>query len=244
MEKLENVKFFLYEHRWMFISILLGIVMVLGCGFYFYSFFQQKNRTFIETNTLVQKNANIIDEIEGVLKDGSCYITVDVKGEVKKPGIYQIKCDSRVQDAISFAGGTTWNADTSILNLSKKLVDEMVIIVYSKDQVANFVVTRQQESEKLQVCQNQIKIENDACIDDDFSSEIEASGDTPVNNVVSLNKATKEELMTLSGIGESKAEDIIDYREKNDGFKSIEEIKNIKGIGDSIFEKIKANITI
>ena len=80
-------------------------------------------------------------------------------------------------------------------------------------------------------------VENDACIEDDSSSEEESS-------VISINTATKEELMTLTGIGEKKAEDIIKYREENGEFTSIEDIKNVKGIGDSLFEKIKDYITL
>lgn len=243
MEKLENVKLFLLEHRWVLIGVLLGIVIILGGGFYFNKAFQQE-KMMIDSNPLIQKKDDVITNVGEIIEDSSCYVTVDIKGEVKVPGIYQVKCESRVQDAIYLAGGTTWKADTSVLNLSKKLVDEMVIVVYSKEQVANFVVTKEDESEKLGVCQNQIEIVNNACIDSDLVSDTEAIGDTPVNNTVSLNKATKEELMILPGVGESKAENIINYREENDGFKSIEEIKNVKGIGDSIFEKIKTNITV
>lgn len=248
MEKLENVKLFLLEHRVMLVGVLLGILFILGGGYYLYQSFHQEESNLLQSSILVQENDDIIYGVEAVLEEDSCYVMVDIKGEVKKPGIYQVKCDSRVQDVISLAGGTTWKADTSVLNLSKKLLDEMVIIVYSKEQVANFVVTKEQESEMQQLCQNQIVIKNDACVDSDLLQSSESStevlGDTPVNNTVSLNRASKEELMSLPGIGASKADDIIDYREANGNFKNIEEIKNIKGIGDSIFEKIKANITV
>ena len=70
------------------------------------------------------------------------------------------------------------------------------------------------------------------------------SSSSNTNTKISLNHATKEELLTLTGIGESKANLIIEYRNQNGGFKTIEEIKNVKGIGDKMFEKIKDNITI
>jgi len=171
-------------------------------------------------------------------------VTVDIKGEIKKPGIYKIKCNSRVQDVIFLAGGITSKADTSVLNLSKKLIDEMVIIVYSREQVSNFVVVKEEEKKKIELCQSQNEIRNDACIVDSSLSDNETIGDTPVNNTISLNNASKEQLMTLPGIGESKANNIISYRNEIGSFKSIEELKNVKGIGDSIFEKIKANITV
>ena len=68
--------------------------------------------------------------------------------------------------------------------------------------------------------------------------------DTSGNGLININTATKEQLMTLKGIGESRAEDIIAYRESNQGFKSIEDIMNVSGIKDALFNKIKDNITV
>jgi len=138
----------------------------------------------------------------------------------------------------------------------------MVIIILSKDQVNNYEKEVIILEEKLEGCNNDIK--NDACIknEDIYVSENETDigvdnsngsnnstnediiGDTPVNSLISINNATLEELMTLSGIGKTKAESIIKYRNENGGFKTLEELKNVKGIGDSTFEKIKANITL
>ena len=141
-------------------------------------------------------------------------------------------------DIINMAGGITKNADTSVLNLSKKLKDEMVIIVYSYYEVKNFSYVKEVEKKVQTECSKGINdVENDACIEDDPSSEEESS-------ILSINTATKEELMTLTGIGEKKAEDIIKYREENGEFTSVEDIKNVKGIGDSLFEKIKDYITL
>ena len=132
------------------------------------------------------------------------------------------------------AGGLTENADTSVLNLSKKIEDEMVIIVYSKQEVIDFKKTKEIEKQVEEKCKNSNEtLINGACI------EIEEKTSTKVN----INTASKEELMTLSGIGESKAEDIIKYREKEQ-FVSIEDIKKVSGIGDSLFAKIKENITV
>lgn len=160
---------------------------------------------------------------------------VDIKGEIISPGIYSMNASSRVIDVIKEAGGLTENADTSVINLSKKILDEMVVIIYSKEQVSNF--TKVKEEEKIiqdkcnQLDENSLK--NDACITED-----------KINKKVSLNNATKEELMTLQGIGESKANDIIKYREQNGPFKNIEDIKKIPGIGDNLFAQIKEDITL
>ena len=165
---------------------------------------------------------------------------MDIKGEINNPGIYKLKKDSRVIDVIEMAGGLTEKANTSVINLSKKIEDEMVIIIYSNYEIENFKKTKEQEESLIKQCskKDSNSLINDACIETNKEEIVDN------NSQVSLNNATKEELMTLTGIGESKANDIITYRNSNGGFKSIEEIKNIKGIGDSIFDKIKDRLTI
>lgn len=160
---------------------------------------------------------------------------VDIKGEILTPGIYTLKSNSRVIDVIEMSGGLTENADTSVINLSKKITDEMVIIIYSKSEVKDFEKTKETEKIVQEKCikKDENALKNDACITD----SVKTSGK------VSINTATKEELMTITGIGDSKAEDIIKYREGNGPFKTIEDIKNVSGIGDSLFAKIKENIT-
>lgn len=160
---------------------------------------------------------------------------VDIKGEILTPGIYTLKSNSRVIDVIEMSGGLTENADTSVINLSKKITDEMVIIIYSKSEVKDFKKTKETEKIVQEKCikKDENALKNDACITDSVK----------ISGKVSINSATKEELMTLTGIGDSKAEDIIKYREENGPFKTIEDIKNVSGIGDSLFAKIKENIT-
>lgn len=144
----------------------------------------------------------------------------------------------RVIDVIELAGGLTNNADTSVINLSKKLKDEMVIIIYSKYQVKNFEATKEKEKVVEEKCirENENALKNDACINDNNSK------DTNTQSKININTASLEELQTLPGVGESKAKSIIEYREKQK-FKTIEDIKNVTGIGDSLFAKIKENIT-
>ena len=162
---------------------------------------------------------------------------VDIKGEVISPGIYELPSTSRVIDVINKAGGLTDIADTSVINLSKKIEDEMVIIIYSEYEVNNWLTTKQEEDYLQEKCQNSedSKIENDACISDNVIENNET--------LININTATKEELMTLSGIGETKALAIISYREKTP-FTSIEDIKNVSGIGDSTYNEIKDYITV
>ena len=117
----------------------------------------------------------------------------------------------------------------------------MVIIVYSKTEVADFHKTKEIEKQVEEQCQqkNEEALINDACI----KTEEEVKKEEKTGKI-SINNATKEELMTLPGIGESKAKEIINYREKNGPFKTVEDLKKVTGIGDNIFAQIKENITL
>lgn len=162
---------------------------------------------------------------------------VDIKGQVNAPGIYTMTSSSRVVDVIEAAGGLTENANTTVLNLSKKISDEMVIIVYSNEEVADFKKVKEQEKVVQEQCTQKEEgyPKNDACID---------NNSTTGTVLISINNATLEELTTLPGIGQSKAQDIIDYRLTAGPFQSIEDLKNIPGIGESVFAKIKDYITL
>lgn len=165
--------------------------------------------------------------------------TVDIKGAVNSPGVYQLNSNLTVNDAINKAGGLTKDADTSIINLAKKITDEMVIIIYTKEEVRNSNIVDKviKVVEKECICPN---IQNDGCLNnniDDNISNKEESG------LVNINTATIEELQTISGIGESKAKSIVEYRQKNGLFEKIEDIINVEGIGESLYEKIKIYIT-
>jgi competence protein ComEA len=171
-----------------------------------------------------------------IINTDPIYLKVDIKGEVVIPGIYSLEEGSRVIDVINLAGGLTENANTSVINLSKKITDEMVIIVYSNEQINNLIDTKNMEKYLQEKCvEGDGGIKNDACIEDNNENS---------NSLININTATKEELMSLTGIGESKANDIINYRNNNGPFKSIEEITKVSGIGDNIYSQIKENITV
>lgn len=164
---------------------------------------------------------------------------VDIKGSIINPGVYEIECTKRVIDVINLAGGLEEDADTSILNLSKKVKDEMYIIIYSNNQIKEYKEKMLPAKEIIKKVEEKIICpdkSNDACENNTSNNVKEVTGK------ININIATKEELMTLPGIGESKADKIIEYR-NNNKFNSIEDIKNISGIGESIFNKIKDNIS-
>ncbi len=249
MEKLEELKEFLLEHKIYWIGgIILCLFLLIGIVYYDH---QSSSEEILLEEIEPEKTEPEKEEKE------DCLVSVDMKGEVQNPGPYQLKCDSRVQDAILLAGGVTDQADTSVLNLSKKVTDEMVIIVYSIEEVKSFSTIKEQEKQKEESCQKQEEVFNDACVQEEnkvesssvveekeTQSNLENSTSSLEPTIISLNQATLEQLMSLSGIGESKAKSIIEYRNQNGGFQSIEEIKNVKGIGEKIFEKIKDYLTL
>ncbi len=197
---------------------------------------------------------NILKENEEVDTKEIEKVYVDIKGAIINPGVYEIEENKKVIDVIGLAGGFTENADTSMINLAKKVTNEMVVIIYTKEEVAKATEPNQiiKYIDKKCVCP---EIKNDACLNNsntkEASSKNSSTKESSQNNIddntdtkINLNTATIEELQTLNGIGESKAQAIIEYREEKGIFQTIEELKEVPGIGDSLFEKIKNNITI
>lgn len=174
-------------------------------------------------------------------------IKIDIKGEVLNPGVYELNEGDRVIEAINISGGLTNDADTTLINLSKNLKDEMVIIIYNKYEIDKLKEEKNKKEVIIEYIEKECKCPdniNDACITDNKESEEKEESKEENNKKISLNEGTIEELMTIPGIGETKAQSIIEYRTQNKEFKTIEEIKNIKGIGESTFEKLKDFITI
>lgn len=220
---------FLKKYKYV-ITIFLFMLII------FYIVFVKVNLKSKEKNLV--DNQVVINEVEKVevdLKDDLVY--VDIKGAVKKPGVYKINSDKKIIDVITMAGGLMENANTDNINLSKKVTDEMVIIIYTDEEVknSNVVDTVIKVIDKECVCPN---IQNDGCINTEINDSI-----TNVNKTININTATLEELMSINGLGEAKAKAIIKYREENGYFKIIDDLLNVSGIGEALFEKIKEYIT-
>lgn len=162
-------------------------------------------------------------------------LKVDIKGYVKKPGVYEVEEGTIVNDLIKKAGGLKSNATTDNINLSKTLQNEDVVVISSKSELKKQTSTT--TSTTTSVVSPSILVESTK------TEETKVETSKEPNQKINLNTASKEELMTLSGIGEAKALSIIEYRTKTP-FKDITEIMNISGIGESIYEKIKDFITV
>ena len=148
-------------------------------------------------------------------------IMVDLKGAVAKPNVYQISSDERLVDLIRQAGGFTDQADQKSINLSAKLKDEEVIYVPKLGESSSSEST-------------------DSPISSSLSNQVSTTSGPKIN----INKADLTELQKLTGIGQKKAQDIIDFRMKNGDFKSIEDLGKVSGFGDKTLEKLKAEISI
>lgn len=228
-----NIKKFLLGYR----QYIIIIILILLCG-------SLIALNILKTNLRESDDKNVEDLDTNLVRndhDVSDKIMVDIKGAVKKPGVYMISSDNRVIDAIEKAGGLLDNADNSVINLSKKLIDEMVIIIYTDDEIKQMLEgdTAIKVIEKECVCP---KLENDACIDSKTINN--DNKDNVLSFPISINKASKEELMNLPGIGESKANSIIKYRDEHGLFTTIEDVINVSGIGELVFEKIKEYIIL
>lgn len=215
------------ENKLLLISFIaiITIVLVTEVFIVFYMKYEIKNNNDNNNTSLV---------VEETIEEEPTKVFVEIKGEVITPGTYEVNSNKRVIDIIKLADGLTENADTRVNNLSKKVMDEMVIIIYSKDEIANFLAVKEEEETLSNQCNQDSLTNNNACL------EVE---NVDNNSLVSINTATKEELTTLPGIGESKADAIINYRNENGPFETIEDIKKVTGIGDSIYDQIKNLIT-
>lgn len=205
--------------------VIIVLVLVVFISLLFKSFMYDEETT-IEDNLneilvinnvemLGIDNSNIINNLEE--KEN---IKIHITGEVVNEGIVILKEGDRIEDAINKAGGTTQNADLSKVNLAYVLEDAQKVYIPSLyEEIEEYVDESAGES----------------VVEKDVGSK---------GGKINLNKASVEELQTISGVGESTANKIISYRNTNGKFNSIEELKNVSGIGDKKFEDIKEFVTV
>lgn len=196
----------MWERGWEWIRerrkwvVIIALILFAGLGFLFYPDKPQE-----EAFQPVAETTQRIEEKEKAetVRD----VVIDLKGAVKKPGIYILPEGSRLYEAIERAGGYKENADVKQVNGAQLLTDGEGIYIPTVGEEASLPAQSQKGK-------------------------------------VNLNKATEEELQTLPGIGPSKAKAIIQYRQEHGGFKSVDELKNVSGIGDKTFEKLKPEISV
>ncbi|WP_338750252.1 helix-hairpin-helix domain-containing protein [Bacillus sp. FJAT-52991] len=154
-------------------------------------------------------------------------VTVDIKGAVKMPGIYSLSSEERINDAVAKAGGFQKEADRTTVNLAQKLQDEMVIYIPKVGEEPPVQAATAPGTSGVS-----------------SGAQTASSSGAEQGGGININTATSAELQELPGIGEAKAQAIIDYRETTGAFAQPEDLKNVTGIGDKTFEKLQPLITI
>ena len=211
----------------LYIKGFLIVIFFCICGV---TYSCNKTDTFILSNKSQKNNSNDTTESDDVFRDSLkgegknpegedvSGIYVHISGAVVNPGVYKAEPSMRLFQLIDMAGGFTDEADSDFLNLAQMVADGQQIYVYTKEETESM--------ESLTDSQDYYKMGHDQ------------SGSALIN----INKASVEELMTLQGIGKTRAESIVAYREEHGGFKTIEEIMNVSGIKEAAFLKIKDDI--
>ena len=207
------------------IALGLGLLGAIAAGFILLqgrdqggTDVQQLTEQTSSSSSYKDEKSNKSNEISQA-ETGDQLVTVDVKGAVKKPGVYQLQSNSRVHDALEKAGGMTEEADLKSVNQAQKLSDEAVVYV-------------------AKVGENAVDVTTSAP-----ASATSGTGQAK-SALVNLNTATEADFQTISGIGQKRAQDIIAYREANGRFKSVDDLKNVSGIGAKTLEKLKEYVTV
>ena len=220
-----NRRYIDFFMKWKFYILIILIMLIT---FFLYLF--NDNNSDLKQNSQegqsklsdqqITNNKKLNKKEVSIQKDNTkeTKIFIDIKGAVKHPNVYEMSSSNRVIDALNKAE-VLKDADLSQLNLSEKLVDQKLIYVPKKGE----------NSMKINSQQSTLN-----------SSDVKINTNQPLN----LNSATEEQLKNIPGIAPSKAKEILNYREQNHGFNSIDDLMKIKGFGKKTFEKLKEHFTI
>lgn len=220
----DHIKQFLLSFKEKKLGILLAIVslVLIICLTFFFKIKEDDKKDTLPSQMNLTENLSTIAQNETEKENTNPEmetIMVDIKGAVVKEGVYQLQRNSRVTDAIQIAGGLRDDADPNAINLAQKLSDEAILYVARKGENKSIIDSQSQQSS---------------------STEQGGQRDQKVN----INKATIEDLRKIPGIGEKRAQEILDARDSKGGFKSIDDLLTISGIGQKTLEKIKNDIII
>lgn len=187
-------------------------------------FNEEEDSGMESTKKISSKSETVNEEKNQDAKAERKNIVVEIKGEVVKPNVYTLAENSRVNDIIEKAGGLTSEANINNINRASLLSDGECIVIRN---INDKDVDMQEEN-----------------LNDKVNTLSQGGSSASSGDSININIASKDELKTLSGIGDTKAEAIIEYRDSNGGFKSIDELKNVSGIGEGTLNKIREKINI
>lgn len=179
------------------------------------------------------ENSDSVSEQCETSTDGNTSIYVHVTGSVNNPGVYELLEGSRANNAIEAAGGFSKTADIEALNLAEVVIDGQQIVVPKKTKKGTAQTSASNSNPNIK--------ENNST---NQTSSASQNVNSTSSGLVNINTADSSELQTLSGIGEAKAKKIIDYREQNGSFKSVDELTNVSGIGEKTLESIRSSICV
>ncbi len=215
------------------ITIIASVIMIIIM--FVFNIFGKENKYEIGEGLEETEIESVISDSEDVFEEEKSsedtyskeieeeFIFVDIIGEVKNPSLVEVKKGDRLSVAVEKAGGLTEKAERNSINLAQKLVDGAQYIIPSKGE--ELVINYGEDTENH---------------DSKQPDKVQSQESSKIN----INTATKEELQELTGIGEVLSQRIIDYRNENGEFSSIEDIKNIKGIGDKKYQDINSQICV
>lgn len=212
------------------IGAIIGIKNIndMNTG-YIVSDIENPNKTYTNNSYSKEEDKQTNIQVSNIQDSISDNITIYISGEVKTPGVVELNLDDRLADGVKLCGGLTEQANLNGINLAMKIKDEgHYIIPKIGDEIDNSTV-------------NNSTVNNSENIEEDI---IQNENKDSNKNRININTATISELDTLPGFGEITAQKIIDYRQEHTKFNSIEEIKNIKGIGEKKFNEVKDYICV
>ncbi|MBJ6745438.1 helix-hairpin-helix domain-containing protein [Streptococcus sp. 121] len=196
----------------------LPLLLVLGVvAFFIYKQVTSQPQVQAPVVAVSKTSQTLQNTEEQPVKSETGKITVDVKGAVHNPGVYELSSPARAQTAIQKAGGLTSEADPNGLNLAQLLKDEAVVYVPREGEVPTIASAAS------------------------VGGKAVGSSDS---GKIALNQASAEDLQKIPGIGKKRAEDILAFRDQNGGFQSIDDLKKVSGIGEKTLEKIKDHVQV
>jgi competence protein ComEA len=221
------------------ILIIAILVIILIVFLILHGIFYSNNNEFVVTNEINDVSSDgkweKISSNSYAKKDGK--IVINVVGEVNNPGVVTLDEGARIIDAINAAGGKTEKADISEINLAYVLEDGSRLYIPSFSEMKEKKLENSTNSKDI--------ISSDTGVSNIVMEEVNVEKkNTNEIKKININKASKDELKQLSGVGDSVAQAIIDYRQKNGKFNSIEDIKKVPGIGESKFHNIEKMISV
>lgn len=217
-----------YQRQLVMIGALLLLAVGLGLGKLFFADRQNLPANKKEELLAISETSDIEASSASVAANSSedQFIFVDIKGAVVQPGVYRLSIGERVHDLLKLAGGLTEEAAVELLNQAQILTDQQMIYVLTTTEAKEQDLSPAVFQENKQ------------------GMTPESDQDSSHQEQVNINTADVAELTTLSGIGQKKAAAIISYREENGPFKTVEDLKEVSGIGEKTVEKLRPSITV